>query len=71
MNTLKLAILRLQLYYLEIHVAGCDECAECVTDPAYINRIIEARQTAKREIHRLRGVQRELRMRSTPWRIAA
>ena len=65
MTTIRLALIWFQLYYMGIHVAGCDECAECVTDPAYINRIYEARMTAKREIHRLRGVQRELRMRNS------
>lgn len=69
MTTIKLALIWFQIYSLQITVAGCDECAECVTDPAYINRIIEARMTAKREIHRLRGVQRELRMRNS-WRLA-
>ena len=68
MQTLKLAIIYFQIYALEIHVAGCDEAMECVSDPKTINRIIDARMTAKRELHRLRGLQRELRM-SNKWRV--
>ena len=69
MTTFKLAFIWLQIYSLDIHIKGCDECAECVTDPRTINRIYDARMTAKRELHRLRGVQRELRMRDN-WRLA-
>ena len=37
-------------------------------DPEYINRITAARMRHKRELHRLKGVQRELRM-SNKWRV--
>ena len=70
MTTIKLAMIWLEIYSLQITVAGCDDCLRCVTDQQTINKIIDARMTAKREIHRLRGLQRELRMRSTPWRLA-
>jgi hypothetical protein len=70
MATLKLALIWLQLYELQITIKGCDDCLRCVTGPAYINRILDARLTAKRELHRLRGVQRELRMMANPWRLA-
>lgn len=70
MTTLKLAFIWFKIYSLEIHVAGCDECLECVSDPKTINRIIDSRIISKREIHRLRGLQRELLMRDA-WRIAA
>jgi hypothetical protein len=70
MQTLRLAFIWLEIYALEIHVAGCDDCLRCVTDQATINRILDARLTAKRELHRLRGVQRELRMMTNPWRLA-
>lgn len=69
MTTLKLAALWLQIYSLNIHIAGCDECLACVRDPKTINKINESRLVAKREIHRLRGIQRELQMRNK-WRIA-
>ena len=67
MNALKLAAIWFQIYSLEIHVAGCDECQECVRDPETINKIIASRLVAKREIHRLRGVQRDLQMRNKWW----
>lgn len=70
MQTIKLAFIWFKIYSLEIHVAGCDECLECVSDPKTINRIIDSRIISKREIHRLRGLQRELLMRDA-WRIAA
>lgn len=70
MQTIKLAFIWFKIYSLEIHVAGCDECLECVSDPKTINRIIDSRIISKREIHRLRGLQRELQMRDA-WRIAA
>lgn len=69
MQTIKLAFIWFKIYSLEIHVAGCDECLECVSDPKTINRIIDSRIISKREIHRLRGLQRELRMRDA-WRMA-
>lgn len=69
MNAIKLAMIWIDIYYREIHVAGCDEALECVAHQPTINRIIESRITAKREIHRLRGLQRELRM-ANPWRVA-
>ena len=70
MQTIKLAFIWFKIYSLEIHVAGCDECLDCVSDPKTINRIIDSRIISKREIHRLRGLQRELLMRDA-WRIAA
>jgi hypothetical protein len=70
MQTLKLALIWAQIYALEIHVAGCNDCLRCVTDPKTINRIYDSRQISKNEIHRLRGMQRELRMMANPWRLA-
>lgn len=70
MTTLKLAFIWLQIRYLEIHVAGCNECLECVTDPERINLIHESRLISKREIHRLKSIQALTRMQKSPWRIA-
>lgn len=69
MQTIRLAFIWFKIYSLEIHVAGCDECLDCVSDPKTINRIHDARLTAKRELHRLRGEQRDLRLRDA-WRLA-
>ena len=70
MNSIKLAILWFQIYALEIHINGCDECLYCVHHQPTINKILDARITAKRELHRLRGVQRELRMSHNKWGLA-
>lgn len=69
MTTIRLALLWAQIFALEIHIAGCDECLQCVSDPKTINRIIDLRTISKRKIHRLRGLQRDLRLRDA-WRLA-
>jgi hypothetical protein len=57
-------ILWLQLYAKAILIDGCDKCLEVTNHPKAINRIIETRMSAKRELHRLKGRQRDLGMRN-------
>ena len=70
MQTIKRAFIWFRIYSVELHIDGCNEALDCVSDPAYINRIHESRMTAKRELHRLRGIQRGLRMANNKWRTA-
>ena len=68
MTLLRLALLWFAIREQQITIDGCDTCLELVRDPEYINRITAARMRHKRELHRLKGMQRELRM-ANKWRV--
>lgn len=54
-NAARRLALRFQMRSLEAHIAGCDECLECVEDRITRLRIIFARAEARRELARVRS----------------
>lgn len=55
MNTIKLLLLWFQIYALDIHIKGQDECLALVKSPTLHFRMTVARMNARRERTRLRG----------------
>jgi len=55
LNMIKRSLLWLQIYAMEILIAGQTDCLRSVADPAYRYRIEVARHVARGELARLRA----------------